>query len=428
MTPKSTDLQRRALAKASRRILPFFFILYIVAYLDRANVAFAKLPMTADLGFSEEVFGFGAGIFFLGYFLLEIPGALIVERWSARLWISRILITWGLFTVLVGFVRTPTEFYTARFLLGLAEAGFFPGVIVYMTHWFPARERAKAMAGFIVAVPISFTIGAPISALILKVDWLGLPGWRWMFILEGIPAVLLGLVTLFYLTDHPWQAKWLEPEERDALAAALEREKAEKKQFAHLTIWQAFRQWNVVMLAAILFFVVVGGYGFVLWLPTTIQKASGLSVIASTALSAVPFALGTLAVWYNGRSSDRTGERRFHTAIPMFLAGVFFALAVMPGQGFPLAMLWLTLTGAMVYAWAPSFWVLPTLTLGSSAAAASIGMINSVGNIGGFIGPWLVGRLLAGDGSYTVAVAFLCAAFFLSASLIFTLRLPRVTR
>lgn len=419
-------VRKRTLRKVSRRILPFFFVLYIVSYLDRANVAFAKTAMMADLRFSEAVFGFGAGIFFVGYFLLEIPGALIVERWSARLWISRILVTWGLMTVLVGFVRTPFQFYAARFLLGLAEAGFFPGVIVYMTHWFPSRDRARAMAGFIVAVPLSLTLGAPISAMILRLDWLNLPGWRWVFILEGLPALILGVITIFYLTDRPAQAGWLTREERDWLVSELELEKRNKRASAHLTILQAFRQRNVIILALILFLVVVGMMGYLFWLPSTIEKASGLSSEQATALSAIPFAIGAVVVWLMGRSSDRLGERRLHTAIPMFLAGVFFLLTTIEGQPFPLTMLWLTLTGILLYAWSPSYWVLPTLTLTESAAAASIGLINSIGNLGGFVGPSIVGFLLSSEHTQRIAIPLLCASFFASSAMVFALRLgPR---
>jgi ACS family tartrate transporter-like MFS transporter len=415
----------RTLHKVSARILPFFFILYVVSYMDRANVGFAKLAMLADLRFSEEVFGLGAGIFFLGYFLLEIPGAIIVERWSARLWISRIMVTWGIFAVLVGFIRTPTQFYCARFMLGLAEAGFFPGLIVYMTHWFPERDRARALAGFILGVPISFAVGAPLSALMLKIHWLGLPGWRWLFILQGLPAVICGIVTLFYLTDHPRDAQWLDREEREWLTAELERERTRKRALGHVTILQAFRQRNVLLLAALLCVTVISSYGYLFWLPTTIQKASGFSVVAATSLSTIPYALATVAVWFMGRSSDRTGERKLHTSIPLALAGVFFGLTIIPGQPFWLTMIWLSLTGMVLWAWAPSYWVLPTLTLRESAAAASIGLINSIGNLGGFIGPSIVGALLVRNHSYSFAALFLSLGFLVASALTLMLRIPK---
>ena len=269
---------------------------------------------------------------FLGYFVLEIPGALIVERWSARLWISRIMITWGICTVLMGFVKTPAQFYTARFLLGLAEAGFFPGLIVYLTHWFPAANRGSAMSGFITAVPLSFVISAPVSAMLLGCHWLGLAGWRWVFILEGLPAVVLGIWTLFYMTDHPRDAAWLPPEGREWLTAELERERGQKRAGGHVSILQAFRQRNVIILALQLCIIVIASYGYLFWLPTNIQNASGYSIVSSTWLSILPFVLAVGAVWFIGRSSDRSRERIFHTSIPLALVGLFFALSVIPGS------------------------------------------------------------------------------------------------
>jgi ACS family tartrate transporter-like MFS transporter len=421
-TAASTTVADRARRKISRRILPYFFLLYIVAYLDRANVAFAKLSMIADLKFSEAVFGLGAGVFFMGYFLLEIPGALIVERWSARLWIARILATWGLFTVLVGFVRTPMQFYVTRFLLGVAEAGFFPGAIVYFTHWFPARDRARAMSSLVLAVPLSFVLGAPISAWCLSIGVLGFPGWRWIFILQGLPAILFGLITPFYLADHPHQAAWLTPEERGWVTSELERERQSKRSAGH-SILQALTQRSVLTLAAALFLIVLASYGYVFWLPSMIQKACASSISMSTLLSACPFAVATISVRYMGRSSDRRSERKLHTAVPLILAGVFFALTTVSGQPFPLTMTWLCLTGLTLWAWAPSFWVLPTVLLGESAAAASVGFINSIGNLGGFAGPAIVGALLEANHSYAFAVIALSIAFWIAAALILTLPL-----
>ena len=421
-TSLSLIARNRVREKIARRILPFVFVLYLIAYLDRANVAFTKLPMTIALGFSEAVFGFGAGIFFLGYFLLEIPGALIVERWSARKWIARILITWGLCTVFVGFVRTSSQFYLARFLLGTAEAGFFPGVIVYLTHWFVQRDRGRAMAGFLIAIPVSLTSGAAISALVLRLHWLGLDGWRWVFILQGIPAVLFGVITLFYLTDHPRQARWLEPEEREWIAAEIEDEKQRKKAVGHVSVLGALRQRNVLLLSLTLFFANIGAFAFVLWLTTSIQKASGFSVILSTACSALPFAAALLSVILFGQSSDRTGERKFHTAVPLALAAVFFALSTVPGQPLSVVIVWLCLTGGAAYAWTPSFWVLPTLTLTESAAAASIGLVNSIGGLGAFVGPSVTGYLLSNHYPYGVAVGCLSACFLTAALLVLAVR------
>ena len=403
--------------KIARRILPFLFILYLVAYLDRADVSFAKLAMSADLGFSEAVYGVAAGIFFLGYFLLEIPGALIVERWSARLWLGRILVTWGICTVLEGFARTPVQFYIVRFCLGLAEAGFFPGVIVYLSHWFPHRDRARALSYFIVSAPLSFVVGAPLSALCLSLHWLGMAGWRWLFVLQGVPAIVLGLVTPFYLADRPSSASWLNAQERAWLSAELERENLAKRGVSY-SVWQTLQRPAVWGLAAALFLIVLASYGYIFWLPANIQKASGLSTVTSTVLSALPFCTAAVAVRWMGASSDRSGERKFHAAIPLFFAALFFAATTFVSGSFSLTMLGLILTGTLLWAWAPAFWVLPTILLGESAAAASLGLINSVGNLGGFVGPAVVGAILTRHHSYSVAVWFLSAALALAAFLI----------
>lgn len=402
--------------KIGLRILPILFTLYAIAYLDRANIAFAKLTMAADLGFSEAVYGFGAGVFFIGYLLLEIPGALIVQKWGGRRWFTRILVSWGLCTVLVGFVQTANQFYAARFLLGAAEAGLFPGLIIYVNQWFPKRYRAQAIGAFVVATPISLVLGAPLSGLILKLNWLNMPGWRWVFILEGLPAVLFAFVTFFGLTDRPSDAKWLTEEERAWISDELEAEKRRKIAFGQLTVWRALRQPTVLMLAAITFLTNVGIMGFFLWLPTTIQKASGLPAYLSATISALPFAAGVLSVIVWGRLSDRSGDRIFHTAFPLLLAGLIFPLTTIPGQPFPLLLFLLCLSSAAIYGQGPSFWVLPTITLSESAAAASVGFINSIGALGSFAGPTIVGWLLTANYSFAVGVAFLSLCFLLAAA------------
>ena len=414
----------RAIARIRRRILPFFFLLYIIAYIDRANVTFAKLSMSADLNFSEQVFGLGAGIFFIGYLVLEIPGALIMERWSARLWIARILVSWGIVTVLLGFIHSAKEFYVLRLLLGFAEAGFFPGLIVYLSRWFPWEERARAMGAFIMAVPVSFAVGAPLSALILKLNWLGLEGWRWMFILEGLPAVVAGFVTLRYVTDHPKDAHWMPDDERAWLIDQLDREKARKASLGKATIWQVFRQRNIIILSVQLCAVVMASYGFLLCLPTTIQKLFAVDPSVSNALVTPAFLAAMAVVWYSGRSSDRTQERRFHTAIPLALAGIFFALSTVPGQSPFVVLLWLYLTGSMLWGWTPSFWVIPSSTLDASAVAASIGMINCVGNLGGFIGPYAIGILLTRGYSYSLAAQLMAIAFLGASAITFAVKMP----
>ena len=408
----------RTRRKIARRLLPFLCCLYLAAYLDRANVAFAKLMMTADLHFSEAVYGFGAGIFFLGYLLLEIPGALVVERWGARRWFARILISWGLCTIAVGFVRTAAQFYGARFLLGVAEAGFYPGIIVYLTHWFARRDRGRAMAGFIVAIPVSLALGAPISALILRLHWFELPGWRWVFILEGLPAILLGIVTLFYLTDHPRDATWLEPEERAWITKELEVEKAEKSSPGHIKLSRAFQDRSVLLCALSICLANTGSYVFVFWLPSTIHKASGVSPVVSTLYSALPLAVAVGFVLWSGRFSDRSGRPKLQTSIFMVLVALFLLLSVVPGQPFPLVMIWLCLAAGAIYAWPPSFWVLPTLILGESARAASIGLINMMAGMGGFLGPSVAGYLLAAGCSMLKTTAILSSFVIVAAILI----------
>jgi len=415
--------------KIRGRLLPFAFVLYIIASLDRANVAYAKLTMTTALGFSEAVFGFGAGIFFVGYLLFEIPGALIVEHYSARRWMARILISWGLCAVFTGFVRTAGQFYAARFFLGLAEGGFFPGMVVYLTHWFCARDRARALAGFILAVPVSLALGAPISALILQHNWAGVAGWRWIFVLEGFPAVLFGFITLAYLPDHPHEANWLQPEERAQIAHELLAEREARTAGGQVSAWQALRERNVMALALALFFANIGTYAFVFWLPTTVQRASGRSVSFSAAVSALPFVVAFVSIVLVGRSSDIRGERRWHTAVPLALTALFFALTSLKGATFPWLMLWLCATGAVLFSWAPSFWVLPTVILGESAAAAAFGLINAVGNFGGFVGPAVVGYLLSKNKSQAVTTGFLAGGFVVSAALILLARIrPAIRR
>jgi MFS transporter, ACS family, tartrate transporter len=420
-------LGNRTQRKIARRLLPFLCLLYLVAYLDRANVAFAKLSISADLRFSEAVYGFGAGIFFIGYLLLEIPGALIVERWSARRWFARILVSWGLCTVLVGFVKTANQFYLARFLLGVAEAGFYPGIIVYLTHWFPRKARSRSLAGFIVAIPVSLVVGAPISALILQHDWLGIAGWRWVFILEGLPAIVLGIIALFYLTDRPKDAAWLEPEERAWITQELETEKAEKRGTGQITIWKALRNRNVLICALSIFFANIGSYVFVFWLPSTIHRVSTFSAVLSTLYSAVPFAVAIGFVLLSGRSSDRSGRVKLHASTWMALAGLFLMLSAIPGQPFPLVMTWLCLTAGAVYAWPPPFWALPTLILSESAAAVSIGFINMSGVLGAFVGPALVGYLLSAGYSNGSTTVFLSTCFIAGAALILGIQAVKQT-
>jgi MFS transporter, ACS family, tartrate transporter len=407
----------RLLRRVGWRILPLVFALYIVAYLDRANVAFAKLTMATDLNMSEAAFGFGAALFFAGYLFLEIPGALIAERWSARLWISRILFSWGAATVLLGFVRDEVDFYIGRFLLGMAEAGFFPAVIVYLTHWFPQEQRARALSWFVVAIPFSLVIGAPVSGALLTVNWLGLPGWRWVFILEGLPAILLGFVALRLLVDRPAQAKWLRPAERTWLEQRLEAERAASVARGRATWVQGLREPFSWLLALALMFANIGVVGYILWLPTRIYETSGLPPAQAVLLSALPYVAAMAGMLVCGRSSDRRGERTLHTAGPMVISSLLLGATAIPRLGFTLSFVLLCLTGGTLFAWAPAFWALPATKLTQSAAAAAIGFINTVGNVGGFVGPLLVGRILSATSSFAGAAMFLSLCLLASALL-----------
>ncbi len=407
-------MAERVRRRVSLHLVPYLFILYIIAFIDRVNVGFAKLRMKEDLAFSETVFGFGAGIFFVGYFLLEIPGTLIVERWSARKWIARIMITWGIFAIWMAFVTTEWEFYTVRFLLGLAEAGFFPGIIVYLSHWYRYEDRAKAVAMFMSAVPISQLIGAPLSGLIMEnITWYGWKGWQWVFILEGIPAIIFGIITIFYLTDRPHQAKWMPEDERKWLTEELERERMEKKKARPVSVWQALHQREVVMLLSVYFLAVNAYYGFTFWLPS-ILKDTGLPNLTVTLISIIPFSLGLAAMLLVGWDSDKTGERRWHTALPILVACLGFLFAIASGSNLALIVASFCVVSIGAHAYLPSFWAMPTAFLTESAAAAAIGLINSVGNLGGFAGPFALGFLKDKTGHHAagmglLALSLLCA-------------------
>jgi len=327
----AVEVAERTRRKITRRLVPFLFILYIISYLDRVNLGYAALNMTRDLKFSNETFGIGAGIFFIGYFLIEIPATVVVEVWSARKWIARIMITWGILASMTGLVQSARQLYWARFFLGLAEAGFFPGMIVYLTHWFRAKDRARAVAMFMTAIPISQLIGAPVSGLLMRSHWIGLAGWRWLLILEGAPAILFGIVTIFYLTDWPKEAHWLEPEERDWIAGELETERDAKKAMKPLTVWQALRNPDVIKLTLAAFCGLTSIYGFGFWLPKIVERLSGLSVIEVTLIAGVPYLAAFPAMVWNGWHSDRTGERRWHTALALTLGGILLVVSALSG-------------------------------------------------------------------------------------------------
>jgi D-galactonate transporter len=418
LSPVASRARRRII----RRIMPYLFLLYIIAFLDRVNVSYAKLEMLNDLNFSEAVYGFGAGIFFFGYFLFEIPGSIIVEKWSARKWIARIMITWGILAIFMGFIHTKNEFYIVRFLLGAAEAGFFPGIIVYLSHWFRYEDRAKAVAMFMTAVPFSNIAGSPISGLLLDIKWLNLAGWRWLFIIEGLPAIIFGVVTLFYLTDRPHQAKWLPDEEREWIAGELEKEHQQKAASHSLSIWKAFGNRDVLLLTAAYFFIVTSNYGLNFFLPTFVKKLSGSSNLMITLITAIPYCFYLIAMLLLGWSSDRTGERRWHTALSMLVVGIGLLLSIAAQDHAVLAVSMFCVASAGLGGYLPGFWALPTRFLTGAAAAATIGLVNSVGNLGGFVGPYVVGYLNNATGSFIGGVLYLAVSAFAAAVCIASLR------
>ena len=425
----------RARRKAYWRLLPLLFICYVIAYVDRANVAIAKLTMTRDLpDFDNAVIGHGAGLFFIGYFLLEIPGTLIVEKWSARKWICRIMISWGIMATLTAFVKTPSQFYVVRFLLGLAEAGFFPGVIVYLTHWFPARDRARALSCFLVATPVAQMISPKISNALLKFgtdetinglavhrpELFGLEGWQCVYIFWGIPSVVLGVVVFFLLKDRPRDAEWLTPEESEALEH--ERTK-DQHRIRSMTVLEALRHPKVLLLALAYFCIVTGSYGVEFFLPSILQQWYHLKLDAITWLLILPPMLALAGQMFVGWNSDRTKERRFHAVVPIALGALALALAPLTQGRLFLTIICFMLAYLGFKAYMPAFWSLPNLFLTEASAAGSIGLINSIGNLGGYLGPSVLGKVQTLTGSFVGGIYFLCVSMAVSATIIFRLRL-----
>jgi ACS family tartrate transporter-like MFS transporter len=397
MTETGLDAAERAIvAKVARRLIPFLAVLYFVSFLDRVNVGFAALTMNQDIGLDARAYGFGAGIFFIGYFIFEVPSNLIMKKVGARRWIARIMISWGLVSASMAFVTGPVSFWCLRFLLGLAEAGFFPGIILYLTYWFPKETRGRVMGGFLIAIPLSSALGAPLSTVLLETSILGLKGWQTMFIVEGVPAVLLGISVLFLMPDGPRDAKFLSPEERDRLAVVLDREGA---QATHASLRDGLMSGAVWRFALIYLGIVIGLYGFGFWAPQMVKSLGNLSTVQVGLVSMGPFALGALAMHYWGRRSDRAGSRNVSLAIPAFVGAAGFAVSAISTDPV-LTMAAFTVAAIGIYAALPVFWTLPTAVLTGTAAAGGIALINSVGNLGGYVGPVAVGWLHSTTGSY----------------------------
>lgn len=420
-------MQEKAIVrKITLRIIPFVFLLYIVSYLDRANIGYAALEMNKEMALSSEAFGFISGIFFLGYFLFEVPSNAMLNKFGARIWIARILISWGIIAALSAFAQNATHLYILRFLLGVAEAGFFPGVIVYLTYWFRAKELATTVSLFTAAIPVSYIIGAPLSTWIMDhINWLNWSGWRWMLFLEGVPAVVLGICCYFFLTDKPQDARWLKDEEKTWLLQELSNDQKAHKDIQHLSMMKTLKHPKVLYLAFIYFVYQCGSLGIGYWMPQIIKGFStSLTHTQIGLIAMVPYIVATIAMVVWSRSSDKRNERKMHAAIPLL-----FASLAMLGAGLLqnpyLSVIMISITLAGLYSFKSPFWALPTLFLSRSTASISIAIINSVGNLGGFVGPAIIGVINGSTHNSTSGLLFL--SFLLMAGFLMTalIRLAR---
>ena len=410
------QIEARIYAKVTWRLLPFLFICYVAAYLDRVNVGFAKLQMLADLQFSETVYGLGAGVFFIGYFFFEVPSNIIMHKVGARVWIGRIMITWAIISAAMLYVTSPTMFYVLRFLLGVAEAGFFPGIVLYLTYWFPAQRRSRMNALFMIGIPIAGVIGGPLSGWILNAfnGAHSLAGWQWLFAIEAVPSLILGVFTLFYLPNSISGASWLSADEKQLLQENIASESSGKNDHALSGVFGNPRVW---LMAAIYFCCMMGLYGVSFYLPTLIKAAGVKDALDVGMLTAIPYGCAVVAMLFNARSADRTGERRWHFSVASALGGLGLMLATIYGDNVTLAMAALSLGTAGLLATMPVFWTYPSAILGGTAAAAGIAMINSVGNLAGFVSPSIIGWMKDVTHSTNAGMYVVSAALFLGAVL-----------
>jgi D-galactonate transporter len=401
--------------KVTWRLLPFLMLCYAIAYLDRVNIGFARLQMLDDLSFSETIYGLGAGMFFIGYVIFEVPSNIVLHRVGARLWIGRIMISWGVVSAAFMFVTTPFAFYALRFLLGVAEAGFYPGIILYLTYWFPSYRRARVVALFMTAIPVSGILGGPLSGWIMDTfaGWHGLAGWQWLFVIEAMPAIVLGAATIWYLDDGIQSAHWLNGDEKRLLEDRLREDSVGVVQ--DRSVWSILADRRIWHLSAIYFCAAMGQYGLTFWLPALLQAAGATSALEIGLLTAVPYSAAVVAMLLFGRSADRRRERRWHAAIPFLIGAVGLWLVVQAGTHTALAVLCLSIAAMGILSAAPLFWGLPTAFLGGAAAAAGIATINSIGNLGGFVSPYVVGWLRDATsspeaGMYVIAIVLLLGA------------------
>jgi len=411
-------IESRTIAKVSWRLLPLVALAYCIAYVDRSNISFASLTMNKDLGFTAYIYGWGAGIFFFGYFLFEIPSNLILEKVGARIWIARIMITWGIISALTALITGSTSFLIIRFLLGAAEAGFFPGMILYLTYWFPAQYRGRVISTLFIAQPVANAAASIASAAILGMDgMLGVKGWQWIFIIEALPAILLGLVILRVMTDRPSHADWLEAEERDWLQGRLDRESREVETTGRMTLMRALSDPRVVALSLIYLMSVTANYGIVFFMPQ-IVKGMGLSNMMTGLVSSGPYVIGTIGLIAWGWSSDRNKERRWHLIAASTLGALGLAFAAWSGASY-WALLGMSAATVGIYGSRVAFWPMPSVFLTGTAAAGAIAMINAVGNLGGYFGPFVVGWIRTSTNSFEAGLYFLAACSLMAAIITF---------
>jgi MFS family permease len=421
LPPELTGLERQTVARVAWRLLPLLMACYFIAYLDRVNVGFASLTMNKALGFSSAVYGFGGGIFFLGYFIFEVPSNVLLGKIGARVWIARILITWGIIAACTAFITGPLSFYTVRFMLGVAEAGFFPGIILYLTWWFPSYYRSRIVGVFMAAIPLSNILGSVVSGFLLDLDgWLGFAGWQWLFILEAAPAVVLGIVFWVYMTDWPSQAHWLAPEQRNWLTGRLEAERARREAIRHYSLKQALLDKRVLLLSLVYFGGTFAGYGIVLFQPQIVHRlTAGFGMTGL--INAIPYLFAACAMVLWGHHSDRSGERPRHVAFAYAVGAVgLVATAMMTDP--VLTMVTLVIAAMGQSSTGPTFWSLPTAMLSGTAAAGGIALINALGNLGGFFGPYIFGLIKdATGGGFTFGLMALALGPIMSASIVLAL-------
>ena len=426
MSGDLSELEARTTKKVFWRIIPLCFVLYMISYIDRTSISYAALQLGPDMGLTDEGFGFATGIFFLGYFLFEVPSNIALIKFGSRLWLTVLLLVWGTVNVMTGFVTAHWQLHTLRFLLGMAEAGFFPGLIIYVTYWFRAKGQATTIALLVAAIPVSSVIGAPLSTFIMEQmnHVAGWAGWRWMFVLEGLPAVLGGVACWFLLTDRPSKAKWLKPEERDWLEGAIAAERAGQTQVKSLNTLKAITDPGVLYLSIVFFIYQCGSFGVTYWLPQLIKSLAGTLTTSQIGLVAmIPNLAAAVAMIVWSKRSDAKGERKLHASFPLLLAALAFAAAALTHNAV-IGLSFITISMAGLYAFRGPFWSMPSLFLSRTSAAISIAAINSVGNLGGFIGPNAIGLIKGWTGSLTMALFMLSGFLFVAFGMLILARLP----